>query len=362
MEKINQEKLPDDSEQNTESSDKLDETEKISGEDQGLINKIRKLVNSKMEESKLPTKKELGYESTVGIYGGKLVTDKEGKMVYDTRGLWSKIDQFGDKVLRTYDEHHVKNPGEMLSKHPDFLLKHLFANSKRYRGTPEQTMENVRKFGLEEIYGEHPWGIEIKKPEIFNRGIALQDIFRQDLINSPYILEVNRFEALGKAAKYMHELHDLGGGIAEGNIYVFIFTEKYGSEVEKPILIIPSEIYNPEKKIPDIEKKATELLDLLASAGIEECRRSGDWENIKKVLQIVIKNYGEKKVIEMVASYVKRGRLTLPEDIKESNTDTELGHSLKRKVFAAHNTQRLGIVTPQITSKLREEIVKSCQG
>ncbi len=87
-------------------------------------------------------------------------------------------------------------------------------------------MENVKQFGLEDFYGAHPWGIEIKDPEAFNRLFALRDIFRQDLINSEAINDIDRFEALGSAVDYMKHLHETAGGIAEGNVYTFLFREK----------------------------------------------------------------------------------------------------------------------------------------
>ncbi|MDP3956844.1 MAG: hypothetical protein Q8P97_02510 [bacterium] len=334
----------------------------MTASDKGVVNKIRKLIDSRVQESKMPTKEGLGYESTMGVYGGKLVKDSEGRLVYDTKGFWSKIDQWGDRILRAFDEHHARKPGAMFSRRPINFLKLLpfIVDSKRYRGTPEQTMANVRRFGLEEYYGAHPSGIEVKKPDLFSHAIGLQDIFRQDQINHPALSAIDRFDALGKATDYMRALHEKAGGIAEGNLYTFLFTEKNGGEVAKPILIIPTEIYNPEKHVPDTEQKATDLLDLLASTTAEEYRRSHDWESVKKVLGVILTHYHDKKVISAVSSFVKRGRLTLPGDIEGLNFETSPTYRASRRVFAAHNTQRLTIKNPEVAPQMRHEITEAC--
>lgn len=336
----------------------------ITASDKGLVNKIRKLINSRVQESKMPTKEGLGYESTMGIYGGKLVKDEAGRLIYDTRGFWSKIDQWGDRILRSFDEHHVKKPGAMFLRRPINFLKLLpfIVDSKRYRGTPEQTMGNVRRLGLEEYYGAHPSGIEIKKPDLFSRSIGLQDIFRQDQINHPALLDIDHFDALGKATDYMRALHEKAGGIAEGNIFVFLFTEKNEGKVAKPILVIPTEIYNPEKHIPDTEQKATDLLDLLASTTAEEYRRSKDWQSVKKALGVVLEHYRDNKVISAVSSLVKRGRLTLPGDIEGLNFETSPTYRISRRVFAAHNTQRLTVKNPEVAPQIRRKITEACDG
>ncbi len=339
-------------------------------EQKGLLNRIRELVNSKVQESKFPTKEGLGYESTMGIYGGKLATDESGKMVYDTRGLWSRIDQWGDRILRTFDEHHARDPIRMAWRHPMQFIKSLpfLADSKRYRGTPEQTMENVKRFGLEDMYGAHPWGVEVKNPDIFKQSIGLQDIFRQDLIKSPILDKIDRFKAEGEAVKYMRHLHDTAGGIAEGNAYSFLFTEHASDGgVGKPALVIPTEVYNPDKNISEIEQKSTDLLDFLASVGMEEWRRSqaesdreAQWESVNKALCVALENYGDTRVIQMVESYVKRGRLTLPGDTEALDFEKSKTYTQSRKVFALHNTQRL-TATATASTELRRRIIESCE-
>ena len=57
------------------------------------MREARDKIVSIVNESQMPTK---DYESTVGIFGGILKYDDEGKMVYDTTGIVSKIDRSGD--------------------------------------------------------------------------------------------------------------------------------------------------------------------------------------------------------------------------------------------------------------------------
>ena len=357
MEVVKEEKPSDGPEELAEVAQEISESEK------GVINGIRKIVNGRMEESKLPTKKGWGYESTVGVYGGKLRNDDEGRLVYDTRGVWSKIDRWGDRILRSFDEHQVRKPGTMIARRPKTFLKLLpfIVDSKRYRGTPEQAMENVHRLGLDEYYGAHPWGMEIKDPERFSHMIGLQDIFRQDQINHPEIKDIDRFEALGETAKYMRSLHEKVGGVAEANVWSFLFAKKEGNKVGEPLMIMPTEIYNPEKHVPLIEQEATELLDLMASAAIEEYRRTEDWESVRKCLRTALESYGDTKVAAMVASYIKRGRLTLGGDTEGLDFDTDAIYRNARKVFSAHNVQRLGIKNPDATAQIRSEIVAACE-
>ena len=165
----------------------------------------------------------------------------------------------------------------------------------------------------------------------------------------------------------MKELHDTAGGIAEGNVYTFLFEKAEGGKAEKPFLMIPTETYNPEKHISLIEQKATDLLDFLASVGMEEWRRSQSlknederWASMKKAWDVALSSYGDKKVISMVASYVRRGRLTLPGDIEALEFETSSTYRQSRRVFAAHNTQRLTAVA-DISAELRRRIIGACE-
>jgi len=337
----------------------------LSSADTGMLDNVRTLVNSKVSESTLPTKEGLGYESKVGIYGGKLARDSENRLVFDTRGTWSQIDKWGDRILRTFDEHHVRKPLAMLRRHPKAFLQFLpfIADAKRYRTTPEQTLEKVHRLGLDDMYGPHPWGIEIKQPEVYSHCTALLDIFHQDQINDPSLSAIDRFDALGKAAGYMMELHKTGVGLGEAGVTEFLFKETREGKVENPTLLINglTITYNPEKHISDIEKKATDLLDLFTSAAMQEFRRSKNWESVDRALDTVAGNYQDPEVISMVASYVKRGRLTLPGDLASPEfQDTESLHKSSRAVFALHNEQRLG-ADKTVTSEVRKRIIEACE-
>ena len=63
----------------------------------------------------------------------------------------------------------------------------------------------------------------------------------------------------------------------------------------------------------------------------------------------------------MVASYVKRGRLTLPGDTEGLDFETSPTYRVARHGFAAHNTQRLSVKNPEITAQIRQEIIDACQ-
>jgi len=75
------------------------------------LNKIRDSVNEQVNESRVPTE---DFESTVGVYGGKMEIEDDGKLIWNNKGIVSKIDKFGDAILRTYDEHVVKDLSELL--------------------------------------------------------------------------------------------------------------------------------------------------------------------------------------------------------------------------------------------------------
>ena len=328
--------------------------------ERSLVDRVREKINSYMEEDHLPTKEKLGYESTVGVYGGKLSEDEQKKMVWDVRGVWSRIDRRGDRFLRTVDEHHVKEPGKMFLKHPTKALGTLpfVADAKRFRGTPEQVLENVHRLGLDDYYGAHPWGVEIKKPEIYKEGIALQDIFRSDQIKSDLLDKFDRTEALGLATDYIKDLHEKHGGTGQLVSGAVIFRKGEGDRLENPVLNLPDIVYNPDKKIGDKEKLATDMLDFLVSIGVEEYRRSKDWGSVTKALNTILTHYDNKNIISLVKSFAKRGRLTLPGDLNVSQSLSSTAQSA-RKYFSAHNVQRLK-VTEDMSTQLRDEVISVC--
>lgn len=302
---------------------------------EGIGRKVQGIVN----ESRMPTE---GFESTVGIYGGKLGTDPEGRMVYDIRGLISKADRFGDPKLRTYDEHLVRKPLKLLRRYPKWFFQFIHPGPKRYRGTQQQMLAHINELGLNEYYGPHPQGIEVKKPEVFRKGLVLQDILRQDLINLDGLKRIDRFQALATATQYVRAIHNQFGAIGELLSSDIIFQTREGDMVKAPVLNIPDIVYNPNKQFGRTEQKATDMLDFLVSVGVEELRYSGNLNEVKKALEVIVENYGDRQVIHATASLAKRGRLTM--------------HGL---AFNLHNRYRIG--KNDFADPLRQVVVEVCK-
>ncbi len=324
----------------------------------GIIDTIRSKVQEKVMESRLPTKESLGYESTVGVYGGKINYDKENRMVYDMRGFVSKIDQIGDAVLRTYDEHTIKDPVEVLRRHPKWFFRFLAPGTKRYRGSKEEIAGNIKRLGLEDEYGLHDWGIEIKNQEIYSSGTPLQDIYRSDVIGDESLKKIDRFKALEMSAKYIKEIHNNHGAVGEVLPSDIIFRTKEEDDVANPVLNIPDIVFNEEKQTSEVDKKTTDLLDFLVTVILEELRRSKDWNEAKKAVRTILDSYEDKKIISLAVSFVKRGRLTMLGDedkIGLSKTATVL-----RPIVSAHNKARLGF-DKDTTGNLRDLIVSECK-
>lgn len=325
--------------------------------EKGLLDKLRSGVQKKVQESRLPTQEALGYESTVGVYGGKISSD-ETKMVFDMRGTVSKVDRVGDAVLRTYDEHTVKNPLAMLRQHPRWFFRFLAPGTKRYRGTPEEIAENAARLGLENEYGPHSWGIEVKDPDIYRAGRPLQDVYRSNVIEGSDLEEVDRFTALAQSARYIRDIHENHGAIGEVLPSDIIFRKKDGANVSEPVLNIPDIIYNAEKQTSEKDKKTTDLLDFVVSIGIEELRRSKDWNEARRAIRTILDSYDDKDIINLLRSFVKRGRLTMQGDAQPlglSKTTETL-----RPLTSIHNKARLSF-DKDTTSNLRELIIAECE-
>lgn len=292
-----------------------------------------------MTESRFPSS---DYKSSLGVWGGKLTRDSENRLVYDNRGVISRIDRFGDAVLRSFDDHIASDPVALIARHPSWMLRMLVPGTKRYRGNTQEILQNVRRLGLDQYYGQHPQGIEIKRPELYTKGRVLQDIYRADLINSEHLDNQDRFEALGSAARYLAAIHKEHGAVGEVNCGCFIFQKSSNQEVRDPVLNLPTVVFNREKNIGEREKKATDVLDFLMSIGVEEYRRSQDWEQVARALNTALENYQDPAVILLVAAFAKRGRLTLQGDESELNLPDTIS-TRARPVFSQHNKARLGV-------------------
>jgi hypothetical protein len=316
---------------------------------------IEKTIQRTVNESRLPSE---GYESTVGVYGGKIKTE-DGKMVLDRRGIVSKIDKAGDAVLRTFDEHVVKDPWKLLKMHPKWALKFLAPGPKRYRGSNEEVLENVERLGLSDLYGSHKNGIEIKNPEVFKKGVHLQDIYRADAIGSEKLEGIDRFQALGEAAKYARKMHDEHGAVGELNVFHFMFQRVENGQVKDPTLYIPDIVWNKEKSTSEVDKKTTDMLDFVSSAFVEEFRRSKSMEDAEKALDTILDNYGDSGIISMIESFVKRGRLTLQGDKEILNLPNTITKKA-RGIFAQHNKARIGSKT-DFEGTMKGKIIESCE-
>lgn len=305
------------------------------------LNKVRDTINKTVNESKIPTE---DYESTVGVYGGKMETGEDGKMVWNNKGMVSKIDKWGDAILRTYDDHVVKDLGELLKRHPKLFFQFLAPGTKRYRGSKEEIFENIKRLGLEDTYGLHENGIEIKDQDLYKKGLPLQDIYRSDLIDSDKVNGFDRFQALAESGKYLRKIHDEHGGIGEANIGDIIFKKHENGQVGEPVLNMPDIVFNKEKNIGEKEKKATDMLDFIISVGAEEFRSSeGDLDGVKQAMKKVLENYNDKSVINLVKSYIKRGRLTLSGDRESEavNLPKDTFTTKNRGAFTKHNEARI---------------------
>ena len=331
----------------------------------GLLDRVREKIVGTVNESLLPAEE---YDSTVGVYGGKLKLDSGGKLVFNNRGVISTFDRLGDAILRTFDEHTAKDLWKMIKRRPSAFFRYLVPGTKRYRGKTEEIIENVNRLGLGDFYGAHQDGVEIKKPEIYTQGRALQDIYRADLIGSEKLSEIDRFQALSASGKYIKGVHERGA-IGELLVSDIIFQEQEGGQVANPVLNLPDIVYNADKyrsgdKPPEQvglrEKKATDILDFLANVAVEEFRRSnGNEEEVRKALRTFIESYDNREVIALTESLVRRGRLTLQGDVDFLDLPENIMTKL-RPLTAQHNKARIGSKS-DMDSWLKEIIVSVCE-
>jgi len=350
-------------------------------------------LSNRVVKNMLPSER---YHSTVGVYGGKIATNPDGKMIYTiNHGLINQIDVIGDQILRKMDDHAMKHPLRMFFHHPkDFFYSAFKSDSVRHRGTPKQIAENIKRLGLSEYYGVTAQGIEIKKPEVFTQGIAIKDIFRSDLINSPVLTDIDRFQALEEETRYIKSVHDKYGPAVDF-IDDVMFQKKDGTKVLEPVLNIPDIVLTPsEKRLEQIKKrltlqakrvkanksgyareinldvknvdlgysetheiekkakerilkeqKATDVTELLVWTAFEEFRRSNDPVSVGKAMKIILDSYNDKVILGIVRSFIKRGRPTLP------------GEKMDKGATVWHNKVHLS-ATKRRSAEVREIIEK----
>ena len=323
------------------------------------LNKVRDTINKTVNESKIPTE---NHESTLGVYGGKIKREEDGKMVWNNKGIVSKIDKWGDAILRTYDDHLVKDLRALFNRNPKLFFEFLIPGTKRYRGSKEEIFENIKRLGLEDTYGLHENGIEIKDQDLYLKGLPLQDIYRSDLIDSKDVVGFDKEQALMESAKYLRKIHDERGGIGEVNIGDIIFKQHENGRVGEPVLNMPDIVWNEEKNIGEKEKKATDMLDFVVSVGAEEFRSSGSLDNVKEAMRQVLENYGDKDVINLVKSYIKRGRLTLLGDVKSEavNLPEDTFTTNNRGLFTKHNEARI-VNNKDLETSLKDIGLEVCE-
>lgn len=324
------------------------------------LEKARDTINSIVGDAKMPAH---GYESTVGTYGARMKFEADGKLVWDNRGFVAQFDTWGDAILRTYDDHVVKDLGTLLKRHPKLFFKFLMPGSKRYRGTKEEIVRNAKRLGLDDVYGLHEHGIEIKQPELYLKGIQFQDIYRADVIGDPLLTRIDRFDAIVLVSEYIRKIHDEHGGIGQALVPTFLFKEHTESEVQGPLFSIPDIVFNEDKIISEKEKKATDILDFVMSLGSEEFRRSGgDLVSVERAVRTSIEKYGDTDVLSLVHSYILRGRLTFAGDVdsKEIDLPQDTFTTRHRGLFSKHNEVRV-VNNRSLEKTLKEMVLRLCE-
>ena len=324
------------------------------------LEKVRDTINSVVGDKKMPAQ---GYESTVGTYGARMKFEADEKLVWDNRGLVAQFDTWGDAILRTYDDHVVKDIGSLLKRHPKLFFKFLMPGIKRYRGSKEEIFKNAKRLGLDDLYGLHEHGIEIKKPDVYLKGVQLQDIYRADVIDNEALMAIDRFEALAQVSAYLRTMHDAHGGIGQALVPTFLFSQHGEGMVSDPVFSIPDVVFNEDKVIGEKEKKAIDILDFVMSVGAEEFRRSGgDEVSVLRALTTVVVTYGDADVLELVGSYIIRGRLTFAGDVdsKEINLPKDSFTTRHRGLFTKHNEVRV-VNNRSLEKTLKEMMLKLCK-
>lgn len=357
-------------------------------------------VEGKFFKTRGISTQEQGYETSLGFYGGSVKKDDEGKVVFDMRaGLDKKVDtfdRFGDPRVRSIDEHtanaglflgraarvwknratglletvKLKNKSDAKIKSeeawkenkakwedkpavqniaPRSLLK-LSAEgfgkgyALRYRGTPQEIAQNAERLGLSEYYGAHPWGIEIKKPEIYSEGTSLYDILVAEKEGKLPLQEVDHTQAFAESAKYVRSIHDKYGAIGELLTMDIQFQNREGSAVSNPVLGLPDIVWNSGTTMSETAQKATDIMDFLVNVSFWEHKTGATPEDIQTDLDTILTNYNDPQVIRAVRSFVN------PE--RRSKKPTLPGES---KLGILHNVARLG-ADKDFTTSVRQDV------
>lgn len=141
----------------------------------------------------------------------------------------------------------------------------------------------------------------------------------------------------------------------------FIFQKRENGIVSNPTLLFPNMTYNPNLNIPLREQKATDLIDFVFSVGTEEMRRAqNNQERVVKVIDTVFNAYNEPDVIDLVKSYMKRGRLNM--QAEGDSVKKPISRTIKflTPILSMHNKQRMKADAPT-SAMLRGLIIDRCE-
>ena len=76
-------------------------------------------------------------------------------------------------------------------------------------------------------------------------------------------------------------------------------------------------------------------------------------------MDAIISNYGDRDVVSLAESFIKRGRFTLQGDTEVLNLPNTITKKM-RGAFAQHNKARLGSKTG-FEGEMKEKIMQSCE-
>ncbi len=245
------------------------------------------------------------------------------------------LDENGKSQLTQEDVDIHLAPRSMLKAAANFMNGH----SLRYRGNLPEIYSNIRRLGLENQYGPHENGIEVKHPEIYKDGTSMLDIALATEEGKPEktpLVGIDLEDAFVKATKYVREIHERGP-IGELLLADIQFKTREGNKVSDPVLGVPDIVWNDYTVSSDRARKATDMLDFMANTAFI-LRKSGKTPGeIQKYLDTIVTTYNDSDVMRSVRAFANPDRtsgkrLTLP---------GEKGEGL-RFVSNWHNTARLG--------------------
>lgn len=260
----------------------------------GLIDRSGSLMRKLVSESRKPS---LGFVSEVECFGGKWKLNEHGTLYFDMSGAISRLDRFGDRILRRWDDNVPRLTGNMF----DILRGNLL----RYRGNPREIYENVMRLNLTRHYAHYQDGIVVLNPECFTTAVSLLDIFRLDCFAG-----VDREKAVQRAAKFLALTHQKNGPVGEVLPSDVLFEQVVqGMEVDYPFWGIPDIV--PAEGANFDRLKALDLLDFVFSVGFEEYRKSGSSVNAQTIALKALEAYSNWTVIYVAHCMLELSRYTL---------------------------------------------------